>query len=567
MRILRIFVFIVSLCCCLSVQGKTIMPLSQKDVKVYNQIFDAHKKGHYKTARSLFQKLSNKTLSGYVLYDRYFSAKYRTEKAEITSWLKKYSDLPVAPEMYALAQKKKMKLSVKKPKDVLYGGQSKACSSIRRDEAINGLANKTFPYLSGKKKSLAQKSVYRLYRLLQQGKTAQASRLIESRDIQNTFNQKDIAQARTALAFSLFLQGEDKLALSQAQKAIKISGNQVPLSYWTAGLSSWRLNDYKAAASYFSSAATHDMNYPILRGSAAFWAARSYLKLGKYEQVGDYLELASQQPRTFYGMLALRLLNIDTNHVWSGTEDTPNEITTTFSHPALTRFYALKQLGKKEWAEKELAKLYLEADKEDKSFLLAVSSQNGFQQDLIHLAGTFEGGDERFPLPNWRPLNGWKVDKALVFAFVRQESCFNRRAKSSVGARGLMQLMPQTGKAMARLMGISWSLNKLDNAAYNLTLGQNYLLHLLEMPAVDSNLIFTAVAYNAGPGNLIKWKKQMDYQNDPLLFIESIPSRETRSFVERIMVNYWVYRSLLDENLNSMDQLIHGQWPLYRKNG
>ena len=104
----------------------------------------------------------------------------------------------------------------------------------------------------------------------------------------------------------------------------------------------------------------------------------------------------------------------------------------------------------------------------------------------------------------------------------------------------------------------------MENESYNLALGQNYLLYLMELPSIQYNLIYTAVAYNAGPGNLIKWKKQMNYQDDPLLFIESIPSKETRGFVERIMVNYWIYNSLTKSSLDSLDAVIHGKWPIYQ---
>lgn len=541
--------------------------LSIKDVQLYQQIFTAHKKGNYQTAKKLVTSLSNKLLMGYVLYDKYMSAKYRTTRQEIETWLQKYKDLPIASDIYALGQKKKIRLKVSKPKDVLYGGKSKACSYIRRDEAVDALLNKTFSYVPTAHRKKAQNTFSQLYRLIQNENFKEVDRLIDSDFFQETFTQTDIDSARTALAFSLFLKGDDDASLEQARKAIKTSGEQLPLAYWTAGLVSWRLEEYDDAASYFSVAATHDLNYPILRGSAAFWAARSYLKLGRYEQVGDYLELAAQQSRTFYGMLALRMLGESLAYVWDQLSESQDKVAVNFSHPALNRFYALKQIGKKEWANKELTKLYLESDKDNRKVLLSVSAHNGFQKDLMQLAGTFPEEDERFPIPNWQPQGRWKVDKALVFSFVRQESCFNKRAKSVVGASGLMQIMPQTGRAIARLLGMPWNANKMYNEAYNLALGQNYLLHLMEMPAINYNLIFTAVAYNAGPGNLIKWKKQMHYQDDPLLFIESIPSRETRSFVERIMVNYWVYRSLMNDSLNSLDEVIYGKWPLYRKNG
>ena len=127
-----------------------------------------------------------------------------------------------------------------------------------------------------------------------------------------------------------------------------------------------------------------------------------------------------------------------------------------------------------------------------------------------------------------------------------------------------MQIMPQTGKVIAKMSQMKFQPHKMENESYNLTLGQNYLSYLMGLPAIEGNLIFTAVAYNAGPGNLIKWKNKMNYQDDPLLFIESIPAKETRGFVERIMVNYWIYNSLTKSSLGSLDSIVHGKWPIYQ---
>ena len=204
------------------------------------------------------------------------------------------------------------------------------------------------------------------------------------------------------------------------------------------------------------------------------------------------------------------------------------------------------------------------------SFLLATGVRRSefvnltiFDVDLQAVVGTTTDGMTRYPAPNWTPKDGWKVDKALVYAFVRQESCFNQRAESSVGAVGLMQIMPNTGRELAKLLSYPWQKKLLKEPEYNLSLGQNYLLRLMALPAVGNNLMFLAVAYNAGPGNLIKWKKKMKYQDDPLLFLESIPSKETRSFTERIIVNYWIYRSLMGQPLPSLDTTATGGWPAY----
>ena len=155
------------------------------------------------------------------------------------------------------------------------------------------------------------------------------------------------------------------------------------------------------------------------------------------------------------------------------------------------------------------------------------------------------------------------LDKDFVKALVKQESGFNPNATSKCGAMGLMQLMPDSARLMAQRLKLDWDKKKLTEPEYNLALGQNYLQSLMNDKQIQGNLLFTAVAYNSGPGNLYKLKKKMKYNDDPLLFIESSPFRETRAFVERIMANYWIYRTLMNQDVLSLDNLIEGCWPVY----
>ncbi len=132
-------------------------------------------------------------------------------------------------------------------------------------------------------------------------------------------------------------------------------------------------------------------------------------------------------------------------------------------------------------------------------------------------------------------------DKALVLAVSRQESNFNPYARSSAGACGLMQVMPNTAYHVSGNSQDKKDLRRLFDISYNLEVGQKYLEYLLNKPYIGGNLFYMLAAYNAGPGNLVKWMKTMRYQNDPLLFIEVIPARQTRLYVERVMANYWIY--------------------------
>ncbi len=561
--------FLVWICCCfvmicvVSTEATSSVQLKKTDVQILKNVFSLHRQGQYKKASEQAKKIQNPVLNGYVLFHKYMSARYNTKKSEIEQWLKKYGDLAVAPELYALAKRKNMSLKTPKPKDVLYGGQSKACSYIRRDEPIDLIRKRTFSELSGEKQKKARQSFKKLRQYIVKGETLNAKKLIESRDFQSLHQDKDMALAHTVLAFSYFLDGQFGLSLSQAEKAIGRDALSTPLAYWTAGLASWQLENYRKAAQYFSQTVSHADIYPLLRSSSAFWAARSFLKTGSYDKVGDLLDIASQQPDTLYGMLAMHMLGMPISSIWNRHLIIQKQKSIRFSHPALNRFYTLKQIGQDEWATKELTKLYLESEDKTKKKLLHISQKHGFENELIDLAGVSGHKNERFPLPQWKPINGWQLDKALVYAYVRQESCFNPSAKSAVGARGVMQIMPATGQYMAQKNNMKWSLSRMENVSYNLSLGQYYLEYLMKLPVVSDNLIYLAVAYNGGPGNLTKWKRQIKQTTDPLMFIESIPSRETRSFVERIMVNYWVYRSLTGQSFSTMDDIIAGRWPLY----
>ena len=147
-----------------------------------------------------------------------------------------------------------------------------------------------------------------------------------------------------------------------------------------------------------------------------------------------------------------------------------------------------------------------------------------------------------YPLPDWMPTDGFRLDRALVYAVMRQESAFNPRARSSAGARGLMQLMPATAAFIANDRSLRRRhVDRLYAPSLNMALGQKFLRYLLGRSAIQGNLFFAVAAYNAGEGNLAKWK----LRDDPLLFIETIHLYETRGYVERVLYNLWAYRMRL----------------------
>jgi soluble lytic murein transglycosylase len=133
------------------------------------------------------------------------------------------------------------------------------------------------------------------------------------------------------------------------------------------------------------------------------------------------------------------------------------------------------------------------------------------------------------------------IDPLVVLSLIRQESAFNPRAKSHVGARGLMQLMPATAKQYKKNVRVS----HLKRPDVNIKIGIKYLKKLFKR--YDGNLIYTLSAYNAGESRVKRWKKNIFVNEDPMVTIESIPFRETRKYVKLIYRNIFFY-NLLSNN-------------------
>jgi soluble lytic murein transglycosylase-like protein len=122
-----------------------------------------------------------------------------------------------------------------------------------------------------------------------------------------------------------------------------------------------------------------------------------------------------------------------------------------------------------------------------------------------------------------------------------------------------MQLMPETAKLVS-----GEKKPALRDPETSIGIGQKYIASLLKTDTVGNNLFMLAAAYNAGPGNLQKWKSASRHvDDDPLFFIESLPSRETRLFIERVMANYWIYQNRLGQSTATLDAVASGASPIY----
>jgi soluble lytic murein transglycosylase len=158
-----------------------------------------------------------------------------------------------------------------------------------------------------------------------------------------------------------------------------------------------------------------------------------------------------------------------------------------------------------------------------------------------------------------RPAGGFRFDPALVYGMTRAESNFDPRAISPAGARGLMQIMPITARAITgdrRLAPAS-----LGDPEFNLELGQRLILSLASDDEIGDSLLRLLASYNAGVGSFASWAEEVRAHGDPLLFIESIPIPETRHFVQRALAFTWIYAARLGLPAPSLDALAAGEFP------
>jgi soluble lytic murein transglycosylase len=163
-----------------------------------------------------------------------------------------------------------------------------------------------------------------------------------------------------------------------------------------------------------------------------------------------------------------------------------------------------------------------------------------------------EEWDIFYPLTNWREIKQWakarNLDSYTVAGLIRQESVFNPRAKSHADAYGLMQLLIPTARATARKYGsVTTEIygETLFQPAFNIELGTAYMRDQFNK---FGRLEFVAVAYNAGPGRVPQWRATLPFEMDE--FVEAIPFRETRGYVQGVIRNSAQYRRLYDNNGN-----------------
>ncbi len=276
-----------------------------------------------------------------------------------------------------------------------------------------------------------------------------------------------------------------------------------------------------------------------------YWEARALMALGKKHQ-GQYILGNLAHERSFYGFLAADQLGEPYRFNHQPTPDNKilqNHLAKQAGFKRATFFIQLNRAveARREWryAIKDLNLAELHAATQ-----LASQLDWDFQVILtLAKAKSWNDVEKRFPLAFLEQVKKQaknnKIDFAWVYGIIRQESAFNYRANSAVGATGLMQLMPATAKRVAKMLGIKkYHKKDLNNPLTNIQFGTKYLAHAYQK--LRNNPVLATAGYNAGPHRVRKWLKQRPNMEADR-WIELIPFRETRKYVKRVLTYATIY--------------------------
>ena len=354
-------------------------------------------------------------------------------------------------------------------------------------------------------------------------------------------------------------------------------GRQSPPPRFHDGLDAWARGDYVKAATAFASAASSPKLSHWNLSATHFWAYRAYDKLSNRTKAREHLALAAAHPFTFYGALAAHA----SGEMPDLSNDLPRLEDAVVSLPAVKRAAYYSALGRYDAAEAEIRTLYSKAPASIRPQLMTISAElnlPGLQMRMAQAlnSSALEAGAAAFPTPGWVPEYDLSGDAVLLFAIARQESGFNPEALNpDSGATGLLQVMPNTARYVINQYRLNevehtqksaggmplYSVARLSDPVVNMVIGQQYLNYLSEKEYIGGNLIQLLAAYNAGPGNLLEWQERYDNIKDPLLFVERIPFKETRHYVQQVMCNYMIYDELMDGSGQQAAALLDGIWP------
>lgn len=491
-----------------------VTALSDADRLSYTTAFDALRRGQLDEARESARGAGDRILLGQVEFERLFHPSHTATFEELSAWLAEHADMPCAARVYALAMRRRP----------------------------DGAAEPRRP---------GGNAIARTWASVQ-----------AAADTQSAEDVDGPKAARIAL-------NNDEL--SRAYALGEASGD-----WWTAGLAAWRLNDPAKAFAAFERVAVDPTEDPWVRAGAGVWAARAATASGRVDRSQEFLRLAARWPASFYGQVALAQLGEEPAIENDGprpyqaglqrasfSEDAsgvdPRELNAFVrSDPSARLTLAFAEVGREEEAREALKTGLRTAGDNARRLWVGLARTLGGRLGLNRpsSAERIDAGD--YPTPVLEPEGGFTIERALVYAIARKESGFDAEARSSVGAYGMMQVMPTTAAELAGDSGFVSDPQRLWTPAVNLRLGQSYIRKMLDMDAFQGDVLRAVASYNAGPGPMLAAVRKLGPGADPLLLIETIDVPQARQYVEEVMAAYWIYQRMFGGSLKTLEAVAAG---------
>ncbi|MFQ6739285.1 MAG: transglycosylase SLT domain-containing protein, partial [Alphaproteobacteria bacterium] len=488
----KIVLFFIAILLPVSVFARPVIDvLTDSDAEIYEQIFLLQSKEKIDSAKKLESQLTDKLLMNEVLYQRFISKTYHTRGTEVADWMKKYYDMPGAQRMYKLAGIKQVQVRKASVPAILTGG-----ASIETAQSETWTAKKYADKV--------EKNITAFKRAIRNGSTKTARIILQDNSFKRKLTESDYGRLAGRLAYLYYTNGEFELAKKWGFVASDASSEY---GLWTMGLLYYREDNFKESEKYFSKILDLKQINNARKTEAAFWAGRAADANGDSSKAKGYWKIGAAHPMAFYGALSATMLGNSPEYEFFEQEATDEDIDALRESKYGKMALALLQVGQSQRAE-EYLKYLITSKASDKTLhaINSVATDYGMPRVAIQVSGVvkdrgiLEIDDDiiysaQYPLPDWEPMGGWSIDRALLLAITKQESGFKPNAKSTAGANGLMQIMPSTAKRVARKNNVKMSDIDMSNPEHNMFLGQQYIVDLLAHPDINNNIIKMLAAY------------------------------------------------------------------------
>ncbi|NCP15363.1 MAG: lytic transglycosylase domain-containing protein [Sphingomonadales bacterium] len=524
--------------------------LGNEDRAHYRQLFAAIDGEQWDVVENLLAQRPDGVLTQAARAEYYTHANSpKISPEQIAGWFAAGTDLPQAEQLARM-------------------GAKRGVSMIPPLPAAQGLARQPYapkrilprPVTDGTMPSMTADQILQA---IKADNPAEAHRLLA--EIDPMLSSEARAEWRERVAWSYYIENNDAAALELARTVAQGSGAWVAEGAWVEGLASWRMGYCQLAAEAFARVAGSAPNVE-LAAAGHYWAHRSLVRCREPEQAQRHLSAAALLDETLYGMLAADQLGAELPAHAPPLPFSRDDWAQLAQRPNVRVAVALAEIGRPSLADEVLRHEARIGPAYQFGALSRLAREMGLPATQLFMAhnapyGTSSDPALRFPVAHWQPVGGWQVDPALAFAHALQESNFRASAVSPANARGLMQITPITVREHAPRLNMSASYVNLDDPQVNLAFGQRNLEMLRDSAATGGTLPKIMAAYNAGLTPVERWNTEINDQNDPLLWMESIPYWETRGYVAIVMRNYWMYERAAGVMSPSRRALAQGRWP------